>query len=110
MPKHHAYNEFPSVQAIKEYFGQPLPKPHDWRLVSPAQVGEINGLPSSKGLAIATNGILVAIMQGPTLFIGHTDSFVVDIVESDEFARQGGRPSAATKITARKTIDIMDFV
>ncbi|MDE2097279.1 MAG: hypothetical protein KGL39_08560 [Patescibacteria group bacterium] len=41
-----------------------------------AVVGAINGLPGSTGTAVATNGVLVAIVQPRGLFIGHLASFV----------------------------------
>lgn len=69
---------FSSVTAIKQAFGITLPKPYDWRLLSPCVVGEMNALPNMRGVAVATNGILVAILQNATIIIGHLDYFVAD--------------------------------
>lgn len=103
MARHFAYNEFNSISHLCAAFKTTLPKPATWRLLSPAMVGEINALPGSKGIAIATNGILVAILQNTSLFIGHFDSFVVEqVVETD---KQGKKQTAN-----KPKIDIMDFI
>ena len=40
--------------------------------------GAINGLDKSRGIAVATNGIIVAIMQNDGIVFGHLDWFVED--------------------------------
>jgi len=57
-----------------------LPKPSDtWRILQKPRVGEVNGLPHMRGVAIATNGIIVAIKTGDQRVIfGHLEWFVPD--------------------------------
>lgn len=74
---------FNSLDAVRETFRVLLPRPYEWRLLKQPIVGEINGLPESRGIAIATNGIIVAIQQNESLFFGHLDFFVEDEDESD---------------------------
>ena len=69
--------QFQSVDDFKRTFKSSLPKPYDWRLIEP-MVGEINGIPTSRGVAIASNGIIVAIMQNDGVVFGHLDWFVKD--------------------------------
>ena len=56
-----------------------LPKPHPWRPVINPRVGQINGLPKFRGLAVATNGIHLALeTSAGEILIGHFDWFVLD--------------------------------
>lgn len=77
---------FKTIDEVKIRFGV-LPRPFEWRLLALPVVGSINGIPTSQGTAIATNGILVAIVQGKYLFIGHIDSFVADETETVSLAQ-----------------------
>lgn len=53
-----------------------------WRKLFPRPSGEVNGLPTSRGLAIATDGLLVLIERGDgTLFEGHLEWFKKDLEE-----------------------------
>ncbi len=65
-----------------------LPKPkEDWRLIQKPVSGHINGLAESMyGIAIATNGIMVAIEdpQLDLLFYGHLEWFVRDTTEESD--------------------------
>lgn len=60
-----------------------------WRLIEPAKLGEFNGIPSSSGLLVATNGI-EAVIYGENAskrcFIGHLNNFVE--YEKDEEKRE----------------------
>jgi hypothetical protein len=102
MAKHLTYNDFDNVAAVRARFKDiTLPmKWSEWRLVQPAQVGQIQGLPGSKGVAVATNGILVIIDTGATAFIGHLQSFVVE--EGEEFVDPYGRKSTSSAVKKPK--------
>lgn len=54
-----------------------LPKPReDWRLVKDPVHGWINGLDRFSGLAVATNGIMVALRdENEVIRIGHLEWF-----------------------------------
>ena len=106
MAKLTTIQHFTSIDKLKEYFKTPLPKPYDWRLMSPCLIGQINALPGSRGTAIATNGILVAIIQNDALFIGHIDFFVADLEQPIE------NISKAKLVTkrSRKQEDITEFI
>lgn len=63
---------------------------HHWRIVVNQPSGEINGLPTSRGVARVTNGILVIIEQpNGELFEGHLDFFIKD--EKPRAPRSGGQ-------------------
>lgn len=78
----------------------------NWRL-TPRIVGEINGLPGSRGVLVATNGVLCLIEQelGERLFEGHLDFFLPDI-EAPACTPLKRKESA--KLTAQY-VDILDL-
>ena len=99
---------FGSVGAIKDFYKITLPKPYDWRLLVPNVVGEVNGIPSSRGVAVATNGILVAIVQTNALFIGHLEFFVPDEEEVLVVALE--KTTTRKKQTIKKTEPEDEFI
>jgi hypothetical protein len=101
---------FRSIAELKEHFATVLPRPHDWRLMEPI-VGQIHGIPTSHGVAIATNGILVAIeQQGRYLFIGHVATFVPDEQETQVMSVVKKSKDATKPVTPKRpTIDISEF-
>lgn len=103
MAKLSSLQHFSSVAALASYHGITMPRPNDWRLLSPALVGSINGLPTSQGTAVATNGILVAIVQAGGLFFGHFAFFV-----ADEQAEERVNNTKTRKL--KQVVDIMEFV
>lgn len=55
----------------------------DWRLTDYV-LGEINGLPKSRGRVVATNGLMCYIQIAPdVLYYGHFTAWVPDEIESD---------------------------
>jgi hypothetical protein len=100
---------FKSISDLKETYHMTLPRPFDWRLLSPCVVGAINGIPTSQGTAVATNGILVAIVQANGLFIGHLDSFVADEQQPEQVVRVATTPKV-TKLPKQPKVDISEFV
>lgn len=56
---------------------------YPWRLTKRI-VGEVNGIPTSHGVLVATNGIECFIEQGERLFRGHILWFVPDDLEDLE--------------------------
>ena len=107
MAKVYQIQHFSSIAAFKEHWGITLPRPHDWRLLVKPEVGAIHGIPSSQGVAVATNGILVAIQRWKDVFIGHIDSFVPD----NEYttASKMAKPTRVVKHREAK-VDISEFV
>jgi hypothetical protein len=100
---------FVSIADIKEQYGMTLPKPFEWRLLAIPFVGAVNGIPTSHGVAVATNGILVAIVQDERrLFIGHIDSFVADTQENE--VRLTVRQAVKPRKEKKPTMDISEFV
>ena len=85
-----------------------LRKGEAWRLV-PAEVGEINGVPNSRGMLVATNGILCIIYRSDkSLFIGHKEWWMDDeVVYGEKRATNHGGSSKrgaekrATKATSK---------
>lgn len=60
------------------------PSKEEWRLTTPL-MGEINGLPGSRGWLVATNGILCYVQQlTGTFFLGHLAFFLTDKAEAVE--------------------------
>ena len=74
---------FRDIGDIKSTYHITLAKPYEWRLIKEPYVGEINGIAKMRGVAVATNGILVAIMQPTGMVVGHLDYFVADVDEPD---------------------------
>ena len=97
---------FTSVSDIAKQHKVILRKPYDWRLIQEPCVGSIHGIPSMHGVAIATNGIEVAILQESSLVFGHIDNFVPDEQETELRIRV-----AAPKVAKRnQTPDISEFI
>lgn len=81
-----------------------LPKPHDcWRLVPDGVVGQIAGLPSFRGTAIATNGIHVAIERGQDVVIGHLEWFIADDLQKEASLLD----TSAAKLSPQPKLDIL---
>lgn len=86
-------NRFSSVQDFFKFFNIQIPtktRPHnlEWRL-TPRILGQISGLPASRGILCATNGILCYIDQGQSYSIlpycGHVQWFSPDDKDIDMF-------------------------
>lgn len=84
-----------------------LPKPYDWRLTEPMP-GEVVGLPTSRGVKVATNGIIIAIQQGDELVFGHLSWFVEDKEQPTAIGGVGQTLQSSTKISRRKTNKLFD--
>lgn len=73
---------FVSFQQFARAYGVLVKHSRDWRLVHHTRfgaVGQIHGLPNSRGQLIATDGIECFIIRGDgSIFIGHIDFFVDD--------------------------------
>lgn len=77
-------------RSVAEFFAtnlMSLPR-GDWRLTDYV-LGEINGLPKSRGRVVATNGIMCYIQQEYGLYYGHYTSWTPD--HKEPVIRQGGR-------------------
>lgn len=71
-PKYRSLQDFMSAQELT------LPRNEDWRLCE-RHVGQVLGLPGSRGVLTATNGVLCYIEQADgRLFLGHLNWFVND--------------------------------
>jgi hypothetical protein len=80
-----------------------LPKPKDsWRLTKEPIIGQINGIPTYRGAAVATNGIMVVLVNEASLvFIGHLDWFIPDDDEVDvQDWIEHNRPKKTTSLDA----------
>lgn len=77
-------NPFSSVQEIAREYRIVLPKPHEWKLMPKGVSGEISGLHRIRGVAMATNGIHVAILTNDDVLIGHLHWFVADEQPQEE--------------------------
>lgn len=79
-------------------YEMPIPKSGDWRLVDP-HMGEVNGLPQSRGHVVVTNGIMCYIeLSDGTLYEGHFTAWVPDKM-----------PPKASSSAKRKTTKISCF-
>ena len=78
-------------RSVAEFFAlnaMPIPRDGDWRLTD-YDLGEINGLPRSRGRVVATNGIMCYIQQETGLYLGHFTAWIPD--HKEPVIRQGGR-------------------
>lgn len=74
--------------------GMPIPKSGDWRIVD-RELGEVNGLPQSRGHVVITNGIMCYIeLSDGTLYEGHFTAWVPDKAP----AAVSGKPSRKTHL------------
>lgn len=80
---------FRNLGQLCECYGH-LPRPKTWRMLANQVPGNINGLPKMRGMAIATNGIHVAIENAACtqLYIGHLQWFVIDDLNAPANARE----------------------
>lgn len=86
--------QYASVYHFKSAHGVTWPASEVWRLTD-RLVGEINGVPNSRGVLTATNGILCYVEQEQdgriVLFLGHVGWFVADKGDSvDTILRRAG--------------------
>jgi hypothetical protein len=99
---------FDSVHHLAMHFGiVSLPRPkQDWRLLKEPFFGEIVGIPSLRGCAVATNGIIVAIVQANEhLTFGHLDNLIAD-TQVDESVKA----IVKSKQPSRQTRNIEEFI
>jgi hypothetical protein len=76
--------------------------PDGWRALQEQKQGNIQGLPTLRGTAVATDGVLVAILTWDgTLLVGHLDYFIADKNVST------ARPTAAPKPKAARAPKVM---
>lgn len=68
---------FRAADEIPGMFGLKGESRKGWRRTD-RLVGEINGLPTTHGMLVATNGVLCAIRQGERIILGHNEFFVLD--------------------------------
>lgn len=74
IPEGFHFNPFDHIDSLCRLLNPPKSKyALGWRLVE-AEVGQINGLPESHGLLVATDGMLCIIMVNQTdCYIGHNE-------------------------------------
>lgn len=98
---------FRSIAELRTITGYVLPTPHEWRLLSEQVIGQIHGIPTMRGTAVATNGIHVLILQQSGVLFGHMDFFVPDEQENEKVlvAALVKRPAKATK-----EVDVSEFI
>lgn len=65
----------------------------DWRLTE-YELGEVNGLPKSRGRVVATNGLMCYIVIAPdVLYYGHYTAWIPDQIEKDEVKLSSYQPT-----------------
>lgn len=78
-------------------------KKHYWRLTE-VRPGEFRGCPGSRGLLMATNGILAfTLNEVGRSFLGHLENFISDEVEVEENA-DTNKKTASRKTALRKNV------
>lgn len=82
-----APSEFLCTDGFARYIAEnriPRPPGTGWRMHREETIGQINGLPETRGALVATNGVLCFIRQAKGHFLGHLDFFVPDPRERSE--------------------------
>ena len=102
-------NPYKSAAQCQAVHGIIFPKPYNWFLLQPAMLGEVNGLPGSRGLAVASNGIIVLIERGNDLFFGHMDHFVEDKLEQVS-PKPAVKKTRATRTAKTIPTEYLDYV
>lgn len=87
-------------------------KDSQWRLVKNQPFGSIKGLPTMQGIAVATNGILVAIERSDrSILFGHLEWFRGD--KGEIIIEKNGEPKAIGSKTSEKessfSMSLLDF-
>jgi hypothetical protein len=97
--KHKIDQPYASFQHFQAKHRITHPPKETWRLTQYGYIGEINGIPGSRGILVATDGTLCYITQGEQApFLGHIQFFKPDEVEITaeqirENAMKGKKPS-----------------
>lgn len=98
--KHKIDQPYASFQHFQAKHGVTHPAKENWRLTQYGYIGEVSGIPTSRGILVATDGILCYITQGEDAppFLGHILHFKPDEVEITaeqirENAMKGKKPS-----------------
>lgn len=74
-------------------YNLPLTRKGDWRATE-QKVGEIQGLPNSRGRIACTNGIdCYIIREDESIFHGHIAHFILEEVENEISAKPRGEKS-----------------
>lgn len=111
LPKERMLNPYVYLEKLVRKHGCMLPKPkEDWRLVQHPVMGHINGLQDSmRGMAMATNGIMVAIEDqvANILFFGHLEWFNK---ETDEESDLDVVIKARVKKPSKLDLEFQDYV
>ena len=99
-------NPFPSVSRLCETLGLPESKfALGWRLVN-AAIGQVSGVPKSRGKVVATNGMMCIIQtEDGGFYFGHWNWFERDEAEEIE----GASPSANRPRKPRKPKILIEF-
>ena len=107
---HEILPPFDSLSALQREMRISLPASREpWRLTT-AQVGQINGLPTSRGVRVATNGVLCIIRQSEDnvkWFVGHESMWEVDVVEMVVEVRELVKRSGSAVSVAPNAQDLM---
>lgn len=88
-----------------------LPKPTEtWRLVKDQPSGSIIGLPSIQGIAVATNGIIVAIERSDReILFCHLEWFKCDKGEIEPLSREPKAIGTTTSKVSNFAKELMNF-
>lgn len=98
-------NPWPDVFAFFAANGLPCPR-GDWRLTE-YELGEINGLPKSRGRVVATNGIMCYIQTAPDcLYFGHFTAWKPDVSDSPIRVKN---PTPITKSAKKLDVCFVDY-
>jgi hypothetical protein len=75
--------KYRSIWEFKRIHGLCWPTKEEWRLLKP-KLGSIEALPRTRGVVVATNGILCYIeLENGTLFLGHLEHFNIEKTERE---------------------------
>jgi hypothetical protein len=114
------FNPFESVVDMCRKLRIPQSKfAQGWRLITPAKVGEVQGLPESRGMVVATDGIMAVLITGEesnnelkeqSFKLVHLKWFVKDTTneEVDDFNETISPSGAFSKTTVKKRLEVLD--
>lgn len=98
---------FRSIAELRSVTGHVLPTPHEWRLLAEQVIGQVRGIPTMRGTAVATNGIHVLILRHDGVVFGHMDFFVPDEQENEKVITAALVRKPAEKM---KQVDMSEFI
>ena len=110
MAKLTTLQHFNSVSHLAASFGVTLPRSTSpWRLVQEPLVGCVNGVPSLRGVLLATDGVIALVARGGRLERAHLDWFIPDDNQPAKTTIKQIKAKQSVQTPRQPKVDISEF-